>query len=211
MTTHGQDWQDWHAAYDDPSSGLTRRLALVQEQVGAFLDATAPRPVRVVSLCAGDGRDLLGVLEGRDDAERVTATLVELDPGLAAAATARAATSRAQVEVRCADAGTLAPYAGCLPADLVLLCGVLGNVTDDDARHAVEAMGHFCAEGGRVVWTRHHREPDLTLAVRKWFSDNGFEEVAFLTWEGSLASVGVHERVAPRVEDPPTEPLFTFV
>ena len=71
-------WQSWHGAYADPESGLSRRLRTIQEQIGTWLDETAPRPVRVLSICAGDGRDLLGVLASRPDATRVSATLVEL-------------------------------------------------------------------------------------------------------------------------------------
>ncbi|HEY6741727.1 MAG TPA: hypothetical protein VI110_05150, partial [Lapillicoccus sp.] len=74
-------WESWHGAYVDPSSSLSRRLAVVRDRIDQWLDGTAPRPVRVVSLCAGDGRDLLEVLASRGDADRVTGTLVELDPG----------------------------------------------------------------------------------------------------------------------------------
>ncbi len=41
----------------------------------------------VMSSCAGDGRDLLQVLERRNDASRVTATLLEADPRNAELAT----------------------------------------------------------------------------------------------------------------------------
>ena len=55
-------WQDWHRAYDDPDSPLARRLAIVQQCIADALDAAPPGPVRVISMCAGEGRDLLGVL-----------------------------------------------------------------------------------------------------------------------------------------------------
>src|SRR4051794_37987833 len=93
------DWRAWHADYADPGSALSRRLAVVRGRIGQWLDEH-PGDVRVLSACAGDGRDLLGVLAQRADAARVTATLIELDPELAAAAE-RAAP--AGVEVRCAD------------------------------------------------------------------------------------------------------------
>ena len=54
-----RDYLTWHELYDDPGSSLPRRLALVREVLRAELDAR-PGPVRVVSLCAGDGRDILG-------------------------------------------------------------------------------------------------------------------------------------------------------
>ena len=113
-------WETWHGAYADPASSLSRRLRVVQKQISRWLDATAPQPVRVVSLCAGDGRDLLEVLAGRDDADRVTATLVELDPRLAGRARDRAR-GWSGIEVRTADAGDYEVYADLPPADLVLL------------------------------------------------------------------------------------------
>ena len=163
---------------------------IVQGFVRDWLDATAPRRVQVVSVCAGDGRDLLEVLVSRADAERVTATLVELDPGLAEGAR-RLAAGLPGVEVRTADAGDPAAYAGLPPADLVLLCGVLGNVSDADAEHVLSVLPALCADGARVIWTRTRRAPDLTPSVRAWLGENGFREVAFAPVPDSLAAVGV--------------------
>src|SRR5690349_18715324 len=80
------DWSKWHEAYDAADAGLPDRLVAVRDHVERHLNATAPGPVRVVSACAGDGRDLLGVLERRTDADRVSALLVEYDRELAARA-----------------------------------------------------------------------------------------------------------------------------
>jgi hypothetical protein len=59
------DWQAWHEKYDDPASSLARRLRVVQARIREALDACPPGRVRVVSLCAGQGRDLLEVLGER--------------------------------------------------------------------------------------------------------------------------------------------------
>src|SRR6266508_2492219 len=56
------DWQAWHRPYDDPDSPLSRRLHVVQELVRAVLDQAAPGSITAISICAGEGRDLLGVL-----------------------------------------------------------------------------------------------------------------------------------------------------
>jgi len=73
------DWSAWHDDYRDPDSPLSQRLRVVQGHISDWLDGTAPRPVTAVSMCAGDGRDLLEVLGQRLDATRLTATLVEWD------------------------------------------------------------------------------------------------------------------------------------
>lgn len=204
-------WQTWHDAYADPDSSLSRRLRLVQGFVADFLDETAPRPVRVVSLCAGEGRDLLEVLAGRADADRVTATLVELDPQLARQARASAA-ALPGVEVRTGDAGDPGRYADLPPADLVLLCGVLGNVSDEDVEHVVSVLPALCADGARVVWTRTRRPPDLTPSVRTWLSEREFREVSFQPVPDSQAAVGVADLVSrPANAHLGDQRLFTFL
>jgi predicted acetyltransferase/ADP-ribose pyrophosphatase YjhB (NUDIX family) len=206
------DWVGWHAPYADPASALSRRLAVVQGHVARVLDATAPLPVRVLSVCAGDGRDLLGVLACRDDANRVTATLVELDPELADRARAAAATARlVGVDVRTGDAGDPVEYSGAGPADLVLVAGVFGNVPDDDVRGTVRRLPGLCARGAVVIWTRHRNPPDLTPAIRGWFADAGFEEVAFEAPDDVTFGVGVHRWPGSAGEGLPGEGrLFTF-
>src|SRR4051812_29233674 len=79
------DWLAWHAQYDDPQSPLSRRLRVVQGRLSEWLDEHEGA-VRVVSACAGDGRDVIEVLGRRPDAERVSAVLIEWDPRNADAA-----------------------------------------------------------------------------------------------------------------------------
>ena len=84
------DWVEWHADYDRPGSGIARRLAMVQSEISTALGRLPAGPVTAVSLCAGEGRDLIGVLDGHPRAADVTARLVELDPTLADRARERA-------------------------------------------------------------------------------------------------------------------------
>jgi hypothetical protein len=81
-----EDWYAWHDRYDDPRTGLARRLALVRDRVRAALDEAPPGPLRVISLCAGQGTDLIGPLSRHPRRGDVTARLVELDPRNTAAA-----------------------------------------------------------------------------------------------------------------------------
>ncbi|WP_189081821.1 hypothetical protein [Mangrovihabitans endophyticus] len=73
------DWHDWHAPYADGGSALSQRLRLVQRHIDEWLDERPEPALRVVSVCAGQGNDLLGVLERRADAGRVRAELIEKD------------------------------------------------------------------------------------------------------------------------------------
>lgn len=206
-----EDWYEWHRPYDEPGSPLAARLRVVQRHISGWLDSRPGEPLTCVSACAGQGRDLLGVLESRDDAGRVRARLIESDARNAAAAEAHAARAGLTgVEVLRADAGDLASYAGAIPADLVLFAGVLGNVTDADARACVAAFPALCAAGGTVIWTRTRAAPDLTPAIRGWLAEEGFEEHAFEAPPDATFSVGVHRLTVP--PSPATAgQIFTFV
>lgn len=200
-----RDWQAWHDAYDDPASPLSRRLRIVQDEIAAWLDARGALPSRVVSACAGQGRDLLPVLAARPGAN-VSARLVELDPGTAAVARDHAGPG---VEVVTGDAGCVAAYLGAVPADLALMCGVFGNIADDDVRATVATLPQLCAAGATVIWTRSRRAPDLTPAIRAWFAETGFEERAFHAPDGVLFSVGVHRFGGTPAEPEPGRRMFS--
>jgi hypothetical protein len=214
------DWVDWHGPYADPSSPLSRRRRTVQRQVGDWLDGLpgSGLPARVVSACAGDGRDVLEVLATRPDAAALDVLLVELDDRLAADAEHYARDlGLPRVTVRCADAGRTDSYLDAVPAGLVLFCGVFGNITDDDVRGTIDALPSFCAPGATVLWTRGLRAgrsaaaDDVTSEVRGWFGDAGFEELAFDAPAGEPWSVGAHRLVAAPRPVALGQRLFTFV
>ena len=207
------DWQAWHKPYADPSSPLSARLRLVQQRIDAWLDERAGAPSRVVSVCAGDGRDLLEVLAARGNRDRVVASLVELDHVLAATARRQGLrlTDPVRVHVVEGDAGSSTSYTGLTPADLVLLCGVFGNISDEDVQRTIEALPELCSTGATVAWTRSRREPDLTPAIREWFSHNDFHELAFHAPQDVLFTVGVHRFAGTPRPLQPGQRLFTFV
>ncbi len=139
--------------------------------------------------------------------------LIESDPRNAdLARRAAAEQGLSGVEVRQADAGPVAGFADALPADVLLLCGIFGNVSDRDIKRTVQAAPALCRSGATVIWTRHRRPPDLTPRLRAWFADSGFEEIAFDALETSvLTSVGVHQLVRTPAAGPPGDRLFTFL
>ena len=208
----GTDWGRWHEGYD-ADTPLARRLLAVQARIRAFLEGRPDGEVRVLSLCAGEARDLLGALEREPRPERVRGRLVELDPRLAALARERARRAGLRgIDVTVADAGTTDAYLGAAPADLVLACGVFGNVPDEDVRRTVAALPQLCARDGVVIWTRHTGRPDLTPSIRRGLAGAGFVELGFERIEAGerSPSVGVHRW--PR-EPVPLEPgvrLFRF-
>jgi hypothetical protein len=158
-----------------------------------FLDARPDQPVTVLSVCAGDGRDVLGVLGCRADAARVQVTLIESDPrNLAQAQRFCQDAELAAVRLRGLDAGLASSYLEAAPADLVLLCGVFGNIDDSDVRQLIGALAQLCRAGATVIWTRSRRDPDLTPQLREWLAAAGLTEVSFTAPSDVLFSVGVH-------------------
>ena len=207
-----KDWQAWHSRYDDAGSYLSRRLACVQQRLRDGIEACGPGPIRILSLCAGQGRDVLGVVAGHPRADDISARLVELDGTNAAVARATAADHDLRgVEVVAGDASTTDAAVGAVPADIVLLCGIFGNITDDDIERTIAATPMLCAPGATVLWTRHRAEPDLTPSIRRWFDEAGFQELGFDAPDDVLFSVGAERLVADPAPFAVGRRLFTFV
>lgn len=208
------DWHDWHGAYDDADSGLALRLRTVQRRIGEWLERTPEAPdgaLRVLSMCAGQGRDVIEVLRGHPRRDEVRALLVELDErNVAHARAAAAAAGLDGVDVRQGDASLAAAFEDAVPAHLAVVAGVLGNMTDADVEGLVRRLPALLAPGGTVVWTRHTGDPDLTPAVRRWFAEAGFRELSFDTAEGYRFSVGVHVLDGPAAPFDPSARLFVF-
>lgn len=207
-----RDYDRWHDRYDDPNSDLSWRLRRVQQYILQFLDQRRG-PVRILSVCAGDGRDLFQVLAERGDTGRITATLLELHPGLAERAISTAASTApdAAVSVRVVDAGNSDAYLGAAPADLVLLVGILGNISDRDVQALIAAAAQFCSPGADVVWSRGRDASDRNDDVRAWFAAAGFAEVEYAALDaGSRPALGLMRYTGEPVDLVPGQHLFTF-
>jgi hypothetical protein len=185
------DWVAWQDAYADERSALSRRLRVVRDLVRDALPRRPRTTFTVVSVCAGRGDDLVHVLRDYRFAHQVRGRLVELDPDNAQALRRAVHAAGLELEVLEGDAGDLAAYEGAVPADLVLLCGVLGNVSDEDAHTITRSLPRLCSAGARVIWTRSRRAPDLTPRIRGWFADAGFSELVFVAPDDALFSVGM--------------------
>jgi hypothetical protein len=209
------DWQAWHREYDDPDSSVSQRLAEVRSRLTAELVAR-PGPVRLLSLCSGDARDTIPVVA--EAGRPVAACLVELDPDLAETARRAAAEAGVEIDVRTADAGDPSTYADVLPVDVLMLVGVLGNVSDADAEITVAAAASMLRPGGTVIWTRSNRfrsPPAHDLAdpaewVRGLFEARGFETLAYVVPDQGYWRLGV-SRLSAASDSPMPERLFAFI
>ncbi|NUR60771.1 MAG: class I SAM-dependent methyltransferase [Catenulispora sp.] len=218
-----RDWKPWFAAYDDPESPLAGRLAVVRDGITRALDEAAAGPIRILSLCAGEGRDVIPVVAAHPRRADVTARLIEFDPEIAdvarnAAAEAGLTDQTDQSDqtgaftVVTGDAADPANFADFGPADLLLLCGIFGNISEADISNTVARAAALTARGGTAIWTRHRREPSLVPAIHDWFAQAGFAAL----WESDPALPESVYVAGHRQERDPApfsggDKLFTFI
>lgn len=210
MTTFS--WATWHREYGDPDSGLSRRLVHVKRRLTDGLASAPAGPIRLISLCAGEGRDVIGVLPGHPRRDDVTARLVELDPEIAETArSAAAAAGLIGIEVVTGDAALLSNYIDIAPADVVLACGIFGNISESDIRTTIFGLSQLCRHGATVLWTRgRDLLPDLTSAIQSWFAEAGFDTVGYDFEEGHTFGVGAQRFRGEPVALQPDTRLFRF-
>lgn len=170
------DWHSWHDDYDRPDSALAHRLRAVQALIKQALDEAPPGPLRIVSLCAGQGRDLLEVLAEHPRRDDVRARLVELDSRNAAIA-AETVNQRqlTGVEVVTGDASYADLYRDLVPADIVVACGIFGNITDADIERTIGFFPQLAKTGATVLWTRGRTVPDRVPLILNWFDERSFD------------------------------------
>ena len=182
MSNDERDWLAWHQPYDDPSSSLARRLTTVREELRRALDERTGA-IHVISMCAGQGRDVLPVVATHPRRQEISALLVELDPrNVEVAIDYASAHGLGHIRILQADAALTDAYASAAPADVVLVCGVFGNITNEDVRRTIAILPSLCAPGATVIWTRgrsNETDRDIAEDVRGWFASAGFTEVAF--------------------------------
>lgn len=52
------------------------------------------------------------------------------------------------------DAGDVRSFGDVLPVDVLMLCGIFGNIERSTVRHVVRQVPAMVASGGFVFWTR---------------------------------------------------------
>lgn len=208
-----KDWFEWHDLYNTEPK-LQQRLQIVQEYIRSAIDASNPGIIRVVSLCAGDGRDLLSTLYSHPRAKDVYARLVELNPQLferGRAAIESAGLSK-QLEFINGDATDSSNYTGAVPAEIVIVCGIFGNLSDEaELKRLIGNLPFLSKKGSFIIWTRGHSNGvPHSETVRKVFRDADFEEVNFrLTLTGDMG-VGIHRYHGEGLPLPKDQHLFVF-
>jgi len=113
------------------------------------------------------------------------------------------------VEIVTGDASLISQYADLAPADLVLACGLFGNMANAHIEATIGYCAQLCAMGGTVIWTRGRWAPDLVPQVCAWFEERDFERV-WLSGPEYGQCTGAHRRTAPPVPLDPGAVMFAF-
>ena len=166
----------------------------------------------MLSVCAGDGRDIIDVLAGRDDTSRVHTVLLEAHPRIADRARARArAAGISGLTVRTCDAADTANFADIVPADVVLLVGIFGNISPADIDMIIATAPQFCSPGATLIWSRGRDRDDINDHIRDEFAGTGFAELAYAESDlSSRPALGALRYDGPPVPLDTTRHLFTF-
>ncbi len=183
VTTEPTDWGQWLEEYDLYPS-LQARLQLVQAQIASALDECPPGPVQIVSLCAGDGRDLRLALQNHPRRSDVSAWLIDREAGSVdrGRIAAEQCGLQRQMNFICADAAFAKNYLPAVPANLVLLSGLLGHLRPECLPGLFKNLAMFCQPGGFVIWNRHlvlHDGRARVREIRELLQTAAFEEKQF--------------------------------
>jgi hypothetical protein len=172
----------------------------------------------LVSVCAGDGRDVIQVLSGELSELPVRALLVESEPELARRGEAQAVSAGVSDRVlfRCRDATRMESYQGYVPADVLVMAGVLGNVPSRAYPDLARTAATLLRRGGFLLWTQRrfsgaidaeYREFRAALAANQFLSMFADETLA---GPGGVSYLVATEQLATTPPEPAKDPLFQF-
>lgn len=202
-------WYQWHSTYDDLESADTDRLAVVQEVLDSALTAAPAGTLTVISVCAGQARDLLPVLINHPRGSDVSALLVEQDPLNASFLHgALGSTDLENVDLLIGDAGDVDVYRNTAPADVVLLGGVFANIDSDDAERTIAALPALCRPGGVVVWSTYGSRLGTADDVVGLLEDGQFQRQHLV--RDPRFVVASHRYMGLPQEYPSAQRLFSF-
>jgi hypothetical protein len=190
------DWVRWHENYE-ASPALKARLLIVREHLSRCFDSQPAGIIQVLSICAGDARDLIGLLAMHPRRMDVKAYLIENNTELVknGRKVIVEAGFRDQFQFVIADATISSTYLGLVPVDVVLMAGVFGNLRSEEVARLIGSLGLLCKCGGYVVWTRHrrlHNGLNQIALIRQLFSESDFEEVLIEDTSDDSFTIGSH-------------------
>jgi hypothetical protein len=207
-----RSWTGWPAeAY--AQKRYQQRLEAVLEHLRSNLDNLPAGPLRLISICAGDGRDVIGVLRRHDRRSDLSAWLVELDRQSVVAGIQEASIAGLHDTIHFinGDATDYATYQRIGPADVVLACGVWGHVPVHERTALVDALAGLCKRRGTVTWTRGVSAGITRLnRIELLFAGPSWESVHTTITSDKKWAVATYRHFGPPVALPEAGRIFNF-
>lgn len=205
-------WSGWpERVYQEDR--YQQRLSAVRAHLGECLGIAERGPISIVSMCAGDGRDVMDVVSSHERRADVNAWMVELDRNSVTTGERRAAAAGLSSRVRFlnADATAFRTYQGIGPADVVLVCGVWGHVPSMDRALLVQALARLCKSGGTVIWTRGVSQGLARYhEIQSHFDTSSWQKIRFSLTPDKTWAVATHRYCGPLRELPIGGQIFNF-
>jgi hypothetical protein len=209
-SNHWNGWSD--SAYRKQS--YQHRLLLVQQHLSECLDNAPPGIIRIVSLFAGDGRDVLGVINTHPRRSDVLATFIEQSSPAVASGFRRAAELglASATTFLNKDATEYEAVQGITPANIILLCGVWGHVPHDDRAQLIQAVTSLCTPNGRLIWTRGISKGIAKLEqIEGLFARTQWEKVQIRITPGNQWAVATYRFLGTPLPRPKSGQIFHFM
>ena len=169
-------WNDWHMQeYNNVASTPYQRNQIVQEYIKDFI--SDKEELVIVSMGAGQGRDILPLLHNN-----ITHTVYLIDTEqkcLNYAEEYSLFNKIDNVHLINEDAFVLKTYNDIPKADLIIFCGMLNNVNEDDVNKFAKYTTLLLKDGGEIIWSRRTYDNDYNKELRAIFTNNGYVELNY--------------------------------
>jgi hypothetical protein len=187
----------------------------VREHIAQALLSYPPGRIRLISRCAGDGRDLIGMVANHPRREDVSASLIEINSERVTQGEVVVASFplASQVHFLRAAATLSDTYLSVAPADLVLAASVFGNVRAVEEGRLVWSLRSLRRLGGSVIWTRYVGDLDGEQAserIRQLLKEAGFRELVRTRTVPSGFAIDMHGFSGDPQPLVPATKLFEF-
>jgi hypothetical protein len=172
------DWWEWHKEYSVADSYPSLRREAVSYHTARALCIAPAGPIRVMSVCAGQGLDIISGFVGDAHTANVDCVFLEYDPRNALeAASNLSVVGLRSYEVRVCDAGLCDSYAGSGRANIMYLVGLISHLSDAEISSLIAAIPNLCSQGAQVIWTVPKSNPEVVHMATSKLMEAKFDQV----------------------------------
>ena len=173
-------WTEWHEeAYNDINSLPYQRTEIVKDLINKYL-SEIDKDIVVISIGAGQSRDILPVLIGRKDNDRITTYLIDTDIECLNYAKNYAKDNNIiNVHIVDMDGSLVKNYKDIPKADLIIFCGMMTQKNTDEVKKLANNIKLICNKDAQIIWSRHGYDKDYSTPFRNVFNENFYKELDF--------------------------------